>query len=252
VSSRWGEFEEKTIGNDKFPAYSIKTFDEKGDPMELVDGFKARNKNFAIFLDSDTPDVGLWVYREGQVLTPAADGTYILNPGNNQLGAYVVGDIGGGKWKYVDFKYFNVKLDQPSSTTSTSGGKPVITSFTGPEALEFDANFNNVGMYTFNVSVEGGTPPYYYIWKGNRAPQILMEGPNYNSITISPQQMRMPGAMKDGYFVWVTVRDSKNQHATWGNGSTEYLYGLKFTGKFEIVNGETKLVENTWQVVKEP
>jgi hypothetical protein len=79
-----------------------------------------------------------------------------------------------------------------------------------------------------------------------------MEGPDYNSITISPQQMRMPGAMKDGYFVWVTVRDSKKQHATWGNGSTEYLYGLKFTGKFEIVNGETKLVENTWEVVKEP
>jgi len=58
--------------------------------------------------------------------------------------------------------------------------------------------------------------------------------------------------MIDGYFVWVTVKDSKNQYATWGNGSTEYTYGLKFTGKIEIVDGVQTLVENTWEKITEP
>ena len=30
----------------------------------------------------------------------------------------------------------------------------------------------------------------------------------------------------------------------WGTGNTQYLYGLKFTGRFESVNGVMTLVEN--------
>jgi len=252
VASRWEEFEENTIGNDKFPAYTLQTLNEKGVAVDLVDGFTTKNKNLPIFMKTDTPNLGITVYREGQVLMPGSDATYAISPGNNQLGFYVLGDVSGtGDWRYIDFKYFNVKLDQPT-TTAASGGKPVITSFTGPDTLQFDANFNVVGMYTFSVSVEGGVPPYYYIWKGSRMPQVLVEGAEYSSVTIPPQDMRQPGSIADGFFLWVTVRDSKKQHATWGVGSTEFLYGLKFTGKFEVIDGVTTLVENTWQKITEP
>jgi hypothetical protein len=251
VAARWSEFEDKTIGNDRFPAYKIQTVNEDGDSIDLEDGFKTKSKTCSFTLESDYSDLALYVTKEGFTLAPGQDGAYPLTPGNNQLGFYVVGGS-ENNWKYVDFKYFNVYLDVPTSTAASPGGKPVITSFTGPESLQFDANFNVVGTYTFRVSVEGGTPPYYYIWKGRSAPQSLMEGEDYSSITISPQQMRQPGAIKDGFFLWVTVRDSAKQHATWGGGSTEYLYCLKFTGRFEVIDGVTRLVENTWQVVKEP
>jgi len=252
VESRWGEFENKTIGNDKFPAYTMQTRNKEGDIIELEDGFKTKNKAIGLGLDSTNTDLAYYVYKDGAAQTPGNDGTFTLSPGNNELGIYVVGNDGAGNWEYVDFKYFNVISEQPTTPPATAGDKLVITSFDGPSVLTFDAGFSVVGLYTFSVTVEGGTPPYYYIWKGARAPQVLVEGAEYSSITISPQDMRQPGAISDGFFLWVTVRDSKNQHATWGMGSTEFLYGLKFTGKFEIIDGVTTLTDNTWEIVKEP
>jgi hypothetical protein len=91
---------------------------------------------------------------------------------------------------------------------------------------------------------------------GSRAPQLLAEGADYSSITVSPQEMRQPGAMTDGFFIWFTVKDSKGNYATWkkpdGIPSYEFMYGLKFTGKIEIVDGTPTLVENTWEVQTEP
>jgi hypothetical protein len=159
-----------------------------------------------------------------------------------------------GQKKYID-GWWNSIIKQTISTTTTTtkpSTHPVITSFEGPNKFEFDSGFNVVGLYTFKVTVQGGTPPYYYIWKGSRAPQVLVEGSQYDTIKISPQDMRSPGSMFDGYFVWVTVKDSKNQYASWGNGSTEYTYGLKFTGKIEIVDGVQTLVENNWEKITEP
>jgi len=46
-------------------------------------------------------------------------------------------------------------------------------------------------------------------WMGVRAPQLLVEGPEYSNITISPQEMRTPGWITEGYFVWFTVKDAK-------------------------------------------
>jgi hypothetical protein len=108
---------------------------------------------------------------------------------------YVVGKV-GNDWKYVDFKYFNVKYEPATITTTsthTEGGpRPVIKAFTGPTKFEFSPSFSVVGLYKFSVSVEGGTPPYYYTWKGARAPNALKEGTNLSTIEISPQDMRLP------------------------------------------------------------
>lgn len=253
VSNRWSELEDGTIGNDRFPGYIIQTNNDEGKLVELSDGYTTPDKKINIYVSSDNALVGCYVFRDGEQLFPATEGTneFGLKPGNNQMGIYVVGKT-GDDYEYIDFQYINVKCDQPTSSTVASGGRPVITAFDGPSTLQFDSGFNVVGQYTFSVSVEGGSPPYYFIWKGARAPQILAEGENTSSITINPQDMRQPGAISDGFFLWVTVRDSKKQHAVWGNGSTEFLYGLKFTGRFEVVDGVTTLVDNTWEIVREP
>lgn len=44
----------------------------------------------------------------------------------------------------------------------------------------------------------------------------------------------------------------KDNTPAWGDGKTEYTYGLKFTGKFESVDGVITLVDNTWEKVTEP
>jgi len=262
VSSRWGEFADRTIGNDRFPAYIIQIPDENGDLVALQDGYTTKEKKIDVYLTADV-ELTMFVIRDEQTIASAQGGgvSVPLKPGNNELGFYVVKQIdstdSAGKpstqYQYVDFKYFNVKTPEPTSASGTaSKSKPVVTSFNGPNAFQFDSSYNVIGLYKFSVSVEGGSPPYYYTWIGSRAPQVLQEGNNLEAIEVSPQYMRQPGAIKDGFFLWVTVKDSKGQYATWGNGSTEFMYGVKFTGRFEVKNGVVTLVENTWAVVTEP
>ena len=249
IASRWAEMEDGTIGNDRFPSYTIKTLDDEGKATPLADGFSTSFKTLFIGLESDQ-NTGMYVYRDETPISPDQTGFYPLKPGNNLIGCYIVGSV-NDEWKYIDFQYFNIKCDQP--TTAVTGGKPVITSFDGPTSLNFDESLSLTGTYTFSVEVEGGTPPYYYTWKGARMPQVLVEGEEYYQVTISPEDMRQPGGIRDGLFLWVTVRDSKNQHATWGGvGNTEFLYSLYFTGEIDTVDGVTKVVDNTWEVKKEP
>ena len=255
VSARWSEFEDGTIGNDRFPKYTVQTTNEEGNTIDLQDGHTTKNKTINLNMTSDS-QLAFYVYRDGELLSPIKAGVseYSLQPGNNELGIYVVGDKNG--WQYIDFKYFNVKNEQPTTTKTSSKGSPVVTNVDGPTEFQFDSNLAVTGQYTFSVTVEGGSPPYYYTWMGSRAPQLLAEGTDYSSITVSPQEMRQPGAMSDGFFIWFTVKDSKGNYATWkkpdGIASDEFMYGLKFTGKIEIIDGTATLVENTWAVQTEP
>jgi len=259
VSTRWSEFENGTIGNNRFPAYTMTYTNDNGDDVALKDGYTTKDQTINLNISSDSP-VAFYVYRDGEPLNPTQGGKeYTLLDGNNQLGIYVVGDKGNGEsdWKYVDFQYFNIIKAEPTTTTKTSSqGVPVVTDVQGPTEFQFGANLNVTGQYKFSVTVEGGSPPYYYTWMGARAPELLVEGPEYSTITISPQEMRTPGMMTDGYFVWFTVKDSKGNYAFWtkpgGQPSNEFMYGLKFTGKIEPVDGVDTVVENTWEVQTEP
>lgn len=252
IADRWGEMEEGTVGNDRFPSYIIQSVNEEGDLVDLKDGYATASKSIPIFLESSDSNLSFCVFRDGAIVNfSQKDGTYPLIPGNNQLGFYILAETGNpAKLTYVDFQYINIKCNQPTTTT---GGKPVITSFDGPTVINFDATLSLTGTYTFSIEVEGGTPPYYYTWKGARMPQVLVEGEDYYQVTISPDDMRQPGGIGDGLFLWVTVKDSKNQHATWGGvGNTEFLYSLYFTGSFKDVDGVTVVAENTWEVRTEP
>ena len=258
VSARWSEFEDGTIGNDRFPAYTMMVENDEGKTIPLKDGYTTKNKTINLSMTSDL-QLAYYVYRDGEALSPINGSEYALLEGNNQLGIYAVGGKGTDEsdWKYVDFKYFNIKSEQATTTTKASSqGNPVVTNVDGPTEFKFDSNLAVTGQYTFSVTVEGGSPPYYYTWMGSGAPQLLAEGADYSNITVSPQEMRQPGAMTDGFFIWFTVKDSKGNYAFWtksdGLPSNEFMYGLKFTGKIEIIEGVTTLVENTWEVQTEP
>jgi len=109
VSSRWNEFEDGTIGNDRFPAYVIQTKNEAGDRVELKDRYATTNKIISINVHSDSALLAYYMTRDSEALSPTQKGgtEFELKPGNNYLGMYVVGNK-DGSWEYVDFKYFNV------------------------------------------------------------------------------------------------------------------------------------------------
>jgi hypothetical protein len=125
IARRWAEFKNKTIGNDKFPAYAFFYNNFKGRYIPLPDGFTTGNKKFDVFVDGD-PLSG-YVYRDGVKLTSNSKREFELAPGNNLLGIYVVGRIGIGNsctWEYVDFKYINVIYSGLSIDPATLDGEP--------------------------------------------------------------------------------------------------------------------------------
>ena len=259
LSNYWADFKAGTIGKDVFPSWNLSVKNDDEQIIPLIDGYTTRIDTIAVFLESNRRFVDYKIYRDGLVLEPVQFGVYNrpLKPGNNKLGFYIKGDDDS----YVDFKYINVKYDAPTPTTAAPSTtiasiRPVITSFNGPDKLEFDPSLNIFGDYTFSLAVTGGKPPYYFTWKGVNLPQVLLEGSQYNKITIAPKDMRQPGGISDGFFIWVTVKDSAGQHAIWtkpdGFNSTEFCYSLYFTGTIDVVDGVLKVVEDKWKVVTEP
>lgn len=111
ISRRWAEFKNKTIGNDKFPQYVINVVDDNGKIVPLMDGYSTAKKNLMVWPES--PILGNNIsgnaFRDSEKLIPGKEGIE-LKPGNNQLGIWTIGKV-GDKWKYIDFKYYNVKYE---------------------------------------------------------------------------------------------------------------------------------------------
>jgi hypothetical protein len=111
MTQRWQEFKNKTIGNDKFPAYTVTYKDEKGQYQELKDGYISTSNLIDINNKANFPN-SITVFRDGKVVPFDASGNLELKPGNNQLGIYIRGIINpqtaNEEKKYVDFQYFSV------------------------------------------------------------------------------------------------------------------------------------------------
>ena len=107
ISSRWKELKDGTIGNDRFPQYTISTLDPDGNVIPLADGYETESDRIAITVSSGTAQIGIKVLRDGSQLPRAEDGTYPLVEGNNKLGIDIWGQV-DQKYKYIDFKYINV------------------------------------------------------------------------------------------------------------------------------------------------
>jgi hypothetical protein len=223
ISSRWSEFEEGTIGNDRFPAYTLHTTNQNGDIIDLRDGYSTQNKTIDIELTSTIGGLAFQVYRDEELL-PAQQGgnKYSLEPGNNELGIYVVGDNGNG-WQYVDFKYVNVVYETEEVKPPEHGDHPVVDSIKGPSGP-----IMGPGPYEYTIEISGGTPPYFVEWRGNN---VIYSGTGYETVNILRDQLRDNG---EGYWVFITVKDSADKYAQWVNedGITkqEFTYGALNNG----------------------
>ena len=112
IAQRWSEFKNKTIGNDKFGGYDIVVVDDEGQDQPLVDEFEATDKLLKIAVRGNNFPAGWIVFRDGKRLAPDDKGRFELNPGENLLGVYIVGDTkndpNNRNWAYVDFKYLTI------------------------------------------------------------------------------------------------------------------------------------------------
>lgn len=144
IEQHWSELKEGTIGKGIFPDYRLVVSAPEGD-IDLTDGYVSADKKVKIkLLGGRNGEVGLVVCRNGIPLTFDADTRYELQPGDNLLGMYIDGTV-GGSWKYVDFKYLNIVY--PDLQIS-------------PEHLDGEVNTE----YTFIAATAGSIPNSTYKW----------------------------------------------------------------------------------------
>ena len=217
IAQRWSELKNKTIGNDKFPAYELQYEDDKGDWQELKDGYVSPTKMIAI-----EPAPGICdIFRDGSNL-PMDALAIELKPGNNLLGIYVQALDDNGNYRYNDFKYINVVF-KSTSPKQKSTGHPVIEGIQGPTHIVW-----NGPPYEYKLEISGGTPPYNVEWRGNN---IIFSGAGYETVKIKPDQLRDNNV---GYWVFINVKDAAGKYAQWVNedgvSKQEFTYGVTNTG----------------------
>jgi hypothetical protein len=157
IDQRWEEFEDNTIGNDKFPNYNPIVFkDDNGAWVALSDDLNTPYDSISINLLSQPGiTLGASVYREGHLLQYDAKGNYGLQPGNNKLGIEIIGLV-NNKYKYIDFKYINVVYGDFTIDPTTKDGVP-------DEAYTFTAKAGNLpdktrlDWFVDNVKKQSGT-----------------------------------------------------------------------------------------------
>jgi hypothetical protein len=104
VARHWAELKNKSIGNDKFPQYTLQYAEgPSGGLHELKDGVVVSDQQLTIFRDGADPSR---VFRDGAEL-PTIQYSFDLKPGNNLLGILITKKAGTIDC-YVDFQYVNV------------------------------------------------------------------------------------------------------------------------------------------------
>lgn len=217
IAQRWTEFKNKTIGNDKFPAYELQYEDDEGHSQELKDGYVSPTKMIVIEPYPGNCDI----FRDGSKL-PMDALAIELKPGNNLLGIYVQSMDDNMEYQYNDFKYINVVF-KSTSPKQKSTGHPVIEGIQGPTHIVW-----NGPPYEYKLEISGGTPPYNVEWRGNN---IIFSGAGYETVKIKPDQLRDNNV---GYWVFINVKDAAGKYAQWVNedgiSQQEFTYGVTNTG----------------------
>ena len=150
LSSRWKELKDGTIGNDRFPQYTISTVDPDGKVIPLADGYETDVDKIVIEVSSDTAQIGIKVLRDGARLARAEDGTYQLVEGNNRIGIDIWGKVEQGL-KYIDFKYINVWYGPKEETPGCRGWTlESVTPEWEPREKEFGSQYET--DYAFDAT----------------------------------------------------------------------------------------------------
>jgi hypothetical protein len=133
ISNRWAEFQNGTIGDDRFPKYTL--WVEDGSGYELNDGlntdadtliFHCKMPSCPLFYTGTDHFQDVEVYNgQGNRISTDVRGriSVVLKPGQNKLGLYIEGTGSDTLNHYVDFKWINVYKD----TTANSIAIPPTT-----------------------------------------------------------------------------------------------------------------------------
>jgi hypothetical protein len=172
VAGRWTEFKNRTIGNDRFPAYNLRYRDADGQMQDMKDGVVSpdgyiyvKATEALLSLSGPRPLMGM-AFRDGTQVVEEPKG-FKLNLGKNKLGIFVLGEVGNG-WEPVDFKYFDVIYGSLSIDPATLSGEPnkqytfTAKADSPPAGARFDwyvdgskAQGNTSNSYTASFKTEG-------------------------------------------------------------------------------------------------
>ncbi|MDO8532842.1 MAG: hypothetical protein Q7T26_11900 [Dehalococcoidia bacterium] len=155
IARRWSEVKNGTIGNGRFPRYTLAYVNKEGKVLPLNEGTVIAFN--PVRLAAQGGDFGVSVYQNGQVLAYDNAFRYTLAPGENKLGFAVYGKVDGA-WEYVDFRYVTVRYEagevviSPDSVTLTPRGSRTFTA-------TVNGKMPGAGVLTWSVDegAAGGT-----------------------------------------------------------------------------------------------
>jgi len=180
IRSRWDELLNGTIGNDRFPKYTLQTYP---DNKPVTDGLTLTADSLKVVCISSDCASGIDPTSHRQVVEITdSTGVYLgqadqttngiaavkLNPGINKLGFYIQGVNGPGytNVRFVDFKWMHIKQSGPSGGTPCPGiptvtysGKTYNTILIGSqcwlkENLDVGTMIRGAGEQTNNGTIE--------------------------------------------------------------------------------------------------
>ncbi len=135
LAVRWNEVLNKTIGNDRFPKYTL--WVEDGSGYELSDGlntdadtliFHCKSTDCLQYINGTDHYQDLEIYNdEGKFFCRADNKGRIiipLQPGQNKIGVYIKGARNNSLDNYVDFKWINVYRQNLYILPDPLNGKP--------------------------------------------------------------------------------------------------------------------------------
>jgi len=177
LKTKYSEFENHSIGNDIFPAYTLYKDNTSGTIVK--DGITVTSSSIKIICKSTACEGSIAgtdhlqpivVFNSTGDPMDYADSsnqgvvTYYLNEGDNKIGIYIPGLMSDKSQQYIDFKWMNIKYDKnaPPSLVITPGG------------LDGVKGIN----YKFTATLQGGSLP------ANREYQWLM-GDNNPAYTVN-------------------------------------------------------------------
>jgi len=138
ISSRWKEFENKTIGQFQFPAYNLFTVGKPAD-IALTDGMSVEKDTITIYCQSDNCDQfikntknyqKIWINDDAGKIIAIADfdskglANFKLKRGANKIGVLVFGARDNKSENFVDFKWFTIYFSKLKIDPNPIAGEP--------------------------------------------------------------------------------------------------------------------------------
>jgi len=129
VGKRWSDFDNKTIGNDKFPTYQLLYRDTDGKAKLLPDELVFNDQKIKLDIKIAGHYGGIDCYRAGEKWPFDNEFRRELKPGQNIIGVYVLGCTANcgsnyANWEYIDFKYVTITYGALAIDPPTLEGKP--------------------------------------------------------------------------------------------------------------------------------